>query len=333
MKKKIAILTCFICMIAFMMPTQVDAKAYEFCIRGTTASDEQLKEIYGQCTMYYGCVAELHQKAIDDVKNKKISQAPNANHYKGKCAASGVTAFYEGNVNPDAWNKNCKMYVNPYSTDNNYCWTRSIGISGKQFDYSKFITEGFPDNTTTEEVSEKEKKCEDDTSKIAKENCDACQKCIDEKGREGYDNGKCKNDCTIKKAKSCSSRDVIDVGGYCKLNVPDPKTPVSDEKDKPVYDLDLKAGCEMLSDDLLGLLADVYHLIRGAAIVLVVVLGVMDFIKATASNDADALKKAGNKFMKRIIVLAILIMLPTLIEFVMSLIYGADKADACLGKF
>lgn len=110
------------------------------------------------------------------------------------------------------------------------------------------------------------------------------------------------------------------------------KTP-TDEKDKPTYIPVDGVGCEMLSDELLDLLADVYHLIRGVAIVLVVILGIMDFIKAAASNDADALKKSGNKFMKRVIVLAILIMLPSLIEFLMSLIYGADKADACLGKF
>ncbi|MBS7021446.1 MAG: hypothetical protein KH135_06350, partial [Firmicutes bacterium] len=58
----------------------------------------------------------------------------------------------------------------------------------------------------------------------------------------------------------------------------------SNDKDKPSYEKIDKVGCEMLSDELLELLADIYHLIRGVAIVAVVILGIMDFIKATASN-------------------------------------------------
>ncbi|MBS7020330.1 MAG: hypothetical protein KH135_00440 [Firmicutes bacterium] len=184
---------------------------------------------------------------------------------------------------------------------------------------------------------EDKKKCQEQTKNAREKACSACQSCIDAKGKEGYQKGYCDEQCRIDTPSVCSSNSQAGSmaklpveGDGCKLNIP---SDGSTGNDKPTYKPNSTVGCEIISDDLLDFLAEIYHLIRGVAIVATIFLGILDFMKATASHDADALKKAGNKFMKRIIVLAILIMLPYLIEFVMSLIYGVDKADACLGKF
>lgn len=53
--------------------------------------------------------------------------------------------------------------------------------------------------------------------------------------------------------------------------------------------------------------------------ILVILFGTLDFGKATISNDKDALKKASNKFFKRLLALIALFLSPLLTKFVISL--------------
>lgn len=92
-------------------------------------------------------------------------------------------------------------------------------------------------------------------------------------------------------------------------------------------------GCKLFGDNLLVLLADIYHWIRGVCVAAVVILGVMDFIKAVVANQEEMIKKSGVTFAKRLVLLAILIMLPDLIDFVLALIFGKSEAGNCLEKF
>lgn len=66
--------------------------------------------------------------------------------------------------------------------------------------------------------------------------------------------------------------------------------------------------------------------------VVVVVMGMMDFTKATASNDADEVKKAWKRFVNRLIIAMILLMLPVLLEFIFTL-FGNDDMKNCLEYF
>lgn len=54
--------------------------------------------------------------------------------------------------------------------------------------------------------------------------------------------------------------------------------------------------------------------------ILLILLGMLDFGKAIISNDADALKKAGINFSKRLIAAVILFLLPVIINFIMDMI-------------
>ena len=67
-----------------------------------------------------------------------------------------------------------------------------------------------------------------------------------------------------------------------------------------------------------------FNIIKYAAIILLFVFTITDFIKAIASSDDKAIKKALQNAIKRIIIAIIIFFLPILIEFVLSLlgIYG-----------
>ena len=58
------------------------------------------------------------------------------------------------------------------------------------------------------------------------------------------------------------------------------------------------------------------------AIVALLVLVTTDFVKAVASNDKDALKKAGTTAIKRFIYCVLLFFLPSIISLLMTL-FGA----------
>lgn len=78
-------------------------------------------------------------------------------------------------------------------------------------------------------------------------------------------------------------------------------------------------GCDFFSKALKDFLMTLYYFLAIAGLVLTIVLGIMDFVKAAASHEGDANKKAGSKFVKRIIAAALLLLLPTLINFTLSI--------------
>lgn len=96
----------------------------------------------------------------------------------------------------------------------------------------------------------------------------------------------------------------------------------------PVYLLD--AGCDAIlgdpnaSDSVAHLLQEVFTVIKFLAPVMVLAFSAIDFIKATASQDKDILQKAIKNSIIRLIVGLLVMVLPTLINFVFELIgwYG-----------
>jgi len=61
--------------------------------------------------------------------------------------------------------------------------------------------------------------------------------------------------------------------------------------------------------------------------VVVIVLGILDFLKAAGSGEAEAMKKAGTDFLKRVIAVIVLFLLPLIVDLILNLIeiYGADS--------
>ncbi len=66
----------------------------------------------------------------------------------------------------------------------------------------------------------------------------------------------------------------------------------------------------------------ILNLMKYMAIIALLVLVISDFFKAIVENDKDALKKAGNKALKRFIYCVLLFFLPTIISLIMTM-FGA----------
>lgn len=79
--------------------------------------------------------------------------------------------------------------------------------------------------------------------------------------------------------------------------------------------------CEDIIDaEVWDFLQQVFNVIKYAGPILCLVLSVADFIKATASQDKDALVKAAKTTGKRVVYALILFFIPTLINFLFPLL-------------
>lgn len=63
----------------------------------------------------------------------------------------------------------------------------------------------------------------------------------------------------------------------------------------------------------------------------VIIFGMMDFVKATGSDDADAMKKAVKRFTNRIIITILIAILPIVLEFILTL-FGDENMKTCIDQ-
>lgn len=88
-----------------------------------------------------------------------------------------------------------------------------------------------------------------------------------------------------------------------------------------VYALDVAAECEEVIDaEVYAFLQQIFNVIKYAGPILCLVFSVIDFVKAAASQDKDALIKAGKTTGKRVVYALILFFIPTLIDFLFPLL-------------
>lgn len=71
----------------------------------------------------------------------------------------------------------------------------------------------------------------------------------------------------------------------------------------------------------------VFSVIRYASIILLIVLSVMDFVGAIASQDNDIIKKAVSKLMRRAILSVIIFVLPTILDFGLQFLHNSQIRD------
>ena len=90
--------------------------------------------------------------------------------------------------------------------------------------------------------------------------------------------------------------------------------PKNDDSDQEVE------RCEVFPKAIKDYIMQALKLIRWGGLVLMVVLGTLDFVKASASDDQDAIKKAGQNFIKRLIAVIILFLLPLLVELILFIV-------------
>lgn len=72
------------------------------------------------------------------------------------------------------------------------------------------------------------------------------------------------------------------------------------------------------SDRVVKWIANIVKWAKYIAPILVIIFGIMDFIKAIAAQSEDEMKKAQSRFIKRLIVAALVFIVPFLIEYVLT---------------
>ena len=73
-----------------------------------------------------------------------------------------------------------------------------------------------------------------------------------------------------------------------------------------------------VSDKLINWIANIIRWVRYLAPVLVIILGILDFIKAIASQSEDEMKKVQKRFVIRLIVAALFFLIPFILEFALK---------------
>lgn len=89
-------------------------------------------------------------------------------------------------------------------------------------------------------------------------------------------------------------------------------------------------NCEVIPDAVEEYIVEALKLIRWGGLALMIVLGVLDFVKAAAADDQDALKKAWQSFIKRLIAVIILFLLPMIVEILMEFINSNFGIKQCM---
>lgn len=98
------------------------------------------------------------------------------------------------------------------------------------------------------------------------------------------------------------------------------------ENNNPYFDgdinvtLDIKTGCGLFSSDMKDWLIQLLDIIKIVGLVLTAILSMVDFLKGTATGNADTMKKVWKNIGNRLISVVILFLLPVLIEFVLGLV-------------
>ena len=100
----------------------------------------------------------------------------------------------------------------------------------------------------------------------------------------------------------------------------------SDDIELITGDLTVTDGCEMFQS-LNSLIKEIFTFLQIAGIILVIVLGMLDFLKAVSLGEQDTIKKAFSKTVKRIVIVIILFILPVLIEWLLGFF---DITETCL---
>ena len=86
-------------------------------------------------------------------------------------------------------------------------------------------------------------------------------------------------------------------------------------------------GCAILGPDVIKFLKQVLTVIQIAGPILAIVLSMGDFLGAVMAGDtADSIKKSSKKFMTRLIVAGILIILPVIIKFLLDVVLGSSNS-------
>ena len=100
-------------------------------------------------------------------------------------------------------------------------------------------------------------------------------------------------------------------------------TPEVEEKEK------IGDTCDIIPPSIITFLKNLFLIIQVLGIILLIVMSMIEFIKAITGSDDDTLRKAIKNIFRRIIIVVILLILPTLIIWVLNIVNNnAYETDA-----
>jgi len=77
--------------------------------------------------------------------------------------------------------------------------------------------------------------------------------------------------------------------------------------------------CRSIGQKVIAWIFKIIGIVKFAVPALLILLGILDFIKAIASDSEDEIKKAGTRFVKRLIAAALIFIIPLILQFVLGL--------------
>ncbi|MFV0250346.1 MAG: hypothetical protein ACK5HP_04885 [Bacilli bacterium] len=91
------------------------------------------------------------------------------------------------------------------------------------------------------------------------------------------------------------------------------------EYSEMICPIDTDLSCNMFGDETLSMIKTAYNLVKLAAPILVVILGIIDFLGVILTGEDKSFKEVLNKSIKRLVAAIILIFVPILVEFFLNI--------------
>ena len=101
-------------------------------------------------------------------------------------------------------------------------------------------------------------------------------------------------------------------------------------EEKPKYTGD--RYCGIFGEETWKIIQDLYGIVKVLIPVLVVILGMIDFASVVFSGEDKDMKTAGQRFIKRIIIGVVLLLLPAILGFIFNLVGFSEGCLADLMK-
>ena len=100
----------------------------------------------------------------------------------------------------------------------------------------------------------------------------------------------------------------------------------SDKDDNKDNNVDL-SGC-IIDKGTQSIIDWIMNLVRIGGVILLVVLGMLDFVKAAASGEQEEMKKSKSKFVKRLIACVVLFFVPIIVDILVGLV-NLGSGESC----
>ena len=98
-----------------------------------------------------------------------------------------------------------------------------------------------------------------------------------------------------------------------------------EEIELPDINLEPLTCDDFFSEDLRDLTKTAYDVIKFLALFLTVILGMLDFGKGITEDNQDLIKKASKKFIKRLIALVVIFILPFIVNPIVEIAIGVES--------